>query len=244
MKIIAVIPARYQASRLPGKLMKPLGESTIIGHTYKNTIATNLFSEVIVATDHDLIEQEIKRHGGIVFRSQKEHDCGSDRIAEAVSNSDADIIVNIQGDEPFLNKHSLELLLSVFKKDSKKEVDLASLMEVISKHEEVENPNNVKVIVDKKEFALYFSRSPIPYYRNTECPQIFYKHIGVYAFRREALLDFSVSKKTPLEEAEKIECIRYLEKGKKIKMVLVDQPTIGIDTLEDLTKAQQFLKSQ
>ncbi len=244
MKIIAVIPARYQASRFPGKLMQPLGNSTVIGLTYSNVVATNLFSEVIVATDSDLIQQEIETKGGVVFRSQMEHDCGSDRISEAVSKSDADIVVNIQGDEPFLNKSSLDALLSVFKEDLNDEIDLASLMITFSKAEEVKNPNNVKVIVDQNKFALYFSRSPIPYYRNTECPQNYYKHLGVYAFRRKALLEFSASEMTPLEQAEKIECIRYLEKGKKMKMVLVTQTAIGIDTPDDLIKAEQFLSDQ
>ena len=243
MKIIAVIPARYQASRFPGKLMQPLGDSTVIGQTYKNVLETALFSEVIVATDNDEIQKEIEALGGSVFRSQKEHDCGSDRIAEAVEHSDADIVINIQGDEPFLNHQSLKALIKVFETDLNKEIHLASLMIPFSDKREVENPNNVKVIVDQFNCALYFSRSPIPFYRDTELPKNYYKHIGVYAFRKEALLHFSSSEMTPLEQAEKIECIRYLEQGKKMKMVLTHQISIGIDTPEDLKKAQQFLKS-
>ena len=243
MKIIAVIPARYQASRFPGKLMQPLGDSTVIGQTYKNVLQTALFSEVIVATDNDAIQNEIETLGGSVFRSKKEHECGSDRIAEAVEHSDADIVINIQGDEPFLNQNSLKALLEVFETDLNKEIDLASLMIPFNEKKEVENPNNVKVIVDQFNCALYFSRIPIPFYRNKELPKNYFKHIGVYAFRKEALLNFSSTEMTPLEQAEKIECIRYLEQGKKMKMVLTHEISIGIDTPEDLNKAQQFLKN-
>ncbi len=203
MKIIAVIPARYQASRFPGKLMQPLGDSTVIGQTYKNVLQTALFSEVIVATDNDAIQNEIETFGGSVFRSKKEHECGSDRIAEAVEHSDADIVINIQGDEPFLNQNSLKALLEVFETDLNKEIDLASLMIPFNEKKEVENPNNVKVIVDQFNCALYFSRIPIPFYRDKELPKNYFKHIGVYAFRKEALLNFSSTEMTPLEQAEK-----------------------------------------
>ena len=243
MKIIAVIPARYQASRFPGKLMQKLGKTTVISHTYQNVLATGLFSEVLVATDSDAIQNEIEKLGGLVFRSLKEHACGSDRIAEAVLQNNADIVVNIQGDEPFLNEPSLKALLNIFRDDVEKQIDLASLMTPLAAKEEIENPNNVKVIVDQQNCALYFSRSPIPYYRSTDLPQNYYKHLGVYAFRREALIHFSTSEMTPLEQAEKIECIRYLEQGKKIKMVVTHQTAIGIDTPDDLKKAEQFLNN-
>ena len=233
MKIIAVIPARYQASRFPGKLMQKLGRTTVITHTYQNVVATGSFSEVLVATDSDAIQNEIEKLGGLVFRSLKEHACGSDRIAEAVLQQNADIVVNIQGDEPFLNEPSLKALLNVFKGDVDKQIDLASLMTPLIEKEEIENPNNVKVIVDQQNCALYFSRSPIPYYRSTDLPQNYYKHLGVYAFRREALIHFSTSEMTPLEQAEKIECIRYLEQGKKMKMVVTHHTAIGIDTPEE-----------
>ena len=243
MKIIAVIPARYEASRFPGKLMQLLGDKTVIAHTYQNVVATKLFSEVIVATDNDSIQKEIEAIGGQVFRSKKNHECGNDRIAEAVLDSSADLVVNIQGDEPFLNQSSLSSLLNAFESDSDMKIDLASLMIPLVEKEEIQNPNNVKVIVDQDNFALYFSRSSIPYYRATDVSKTYHKHIGVYAFRRQALIDFSTSEMTPLERAEKIECIRYLEQGKKMKMVLSHHATIGIDTPEDLVKAQQFLNN-
>ena len=242
MKIIAVIPARYAASRFPAKLMQDLGGVPVIVQTYRTVDQTGLFSEVIIATDDDRIAQVIQKEGGKVFRSQKNHDCGSDRIAEAVIQSDADIVVNVQGDEPFIHHKSLVDLLHVFPQDSNKDIALASLMCRIEEEEKVQNPNNVKVIVDENNFALYFSRSPIPFYRDTSIAPVYHKHIGVYAFRREALIAFSQSKMTPLEMAEKIECIRYLEQGKKIKMVLTPHESIGIDTPEDLQFAKAKLK--
>lgn len=241
MKIIAVIPARYAASRFPAKLMQDLGGVPVIVQTYRTVVQTGLFSEVIIATDDDRIAQAIEQEGGQVFKSQQEHDCGSDRIAEAVAKSNADIVVNVQGDEPFIHKQSLVDLLEVFLDDTAKEVALASLMCRITEEDKIQNPNNVKVIVDEDNFALYFSRSPIPYYRDTAIAQVYHKHIGIYAFRREALMAFSQSDMTPLEKAEKIECIRYLEQGKKMKMVLTAHESIGIDTPDDLRQAQEKL---
>ena len=243
MKSIAVIPARYAAQRFPGKLMQDLGGVPVIVQTYRTVVATGLFDQVVVATDDDGIATAIQSEGGEVFRSQKEHDCGSDRIAEAVKDSDADIVVNIQGDEPFIHKQSLADLLAVFANDPDQRIDLASLMFSMTDSEAVNNPNNVKVIVDENNFALYFSRSPIPYYRETTVAKIYHKHIGIYAFRKNALVEFSSSNMTPLEKAEKIECIRYLEQGKKMKMVPTPFESIGIDTPEDLEIARQKLKA-
>lgn len=241
MNIIAMIPARYSASRFPGKLMKDLGGKPVIVRTYEATIATKLFDKVFVVTDSSEIKQAIENCNGNVIISQKEHECGSDRIAEAVETIDADIVINVQGDEPFIDEESLQRLIDVFKNDDKKIIDLASLKVLLTNKEEIENPNNVKVIVDQDDFAMYFSRSPIPYPRNEEVSIKHYKHIGVYAFRKKALLDFYHTEKTPLELAEKIEGIRYLEVGKKIKMIETNNATIGIDTPEDLLKANKIL---
>ena len=163
MKIIAMIPARYSASRFPGKLMQDLAGKSVILRTYEATVETNLFSAVYVVTDSDIISNEIKKHGGNVIISQKEHESGSDRIAEAVQGIECDIVVNVQGDEPFTEKVSLQKVLSVFKDDQKQEIDLASLMVHISDVDEIQNPNSVKVIVDQRNFALYFSRNNIPF---------------------------------------------------------------------------------
>ena len=243
MKIIAVIPARYAASRFPAKLMQDLGGVPVIVQTYRTVVATGLFEEVIIATDDNRIAQAVEQEGGKVFISQQEHDCGSDRIAEAVAMHNADIVVNVQGDEPFIHQQSLTDLLAVFQDDSKKEIALASLMCPLTDVAKVQNPNNVKVIVDEANFALYFSRSPIPFYRESVTEQVYHKHIGIYAFRREALMAFSQSEMTPLEKIEKIECIRYLEQGKKMKMVLTSHESIGIDTPEDLKQAQEKLNA-
>ncbi len=241
MRIIAMIPARYSATRFPGKLMKILKGKSVIVRTYEAALHTNLFDDVYVVTDSDIIYNEITSVNGKVIMSKKEHDCGSDRIAEAVEDLNVDIVVNVQGDEPFIDTVSLEKLIAVFKNDALKEIDLASLKVAMSSKEEIENPNNVKVITDNKGFAIYFSRSVIPYHRDTTLNVTYYKHKGVYAFRKEALIDFYNTPMTPLEAAEKIEAIRYLEVGKKIKMIETDVESIGIDTPEDLEKAKKFL---
>ncbi|WP_165730267.1 3-deoxy-manno-octulosonate cytidylyltransferase [Polaribacter sp. 20A6] len=242
MKIIAMIPARYSASRFPGKLMKDLGGKPVILRTYEAALHTNLFDDVFIVTDSDIIFETIENAGGKAIMSNKEHECGSDRIAEAVENIEADIVINVQGDEPFIDEVSLSKLIDVFKKDDKKEIDLASLKVQITNKEDIENPNNVKVITDVDNLAIYFSRSVIPFHRDKDIAVKYYKHKGVYAFRKQALIDFYNTPMTPLEAAEKIEAIRYQEIGKKIKMVETDVEAVGIDTPEDLEKAIQFLK--
>lgn len=238
-----MIPARYSASRFPGKLMQDLGGKPIILRTYEAALSTQLFDDVYVVTDSEVIFETISNASGNVIMSQKEHSCGSDRIAEAVEDMDVDIVINVQGDEPFIDKSSLSKLVTLFKNDIQKEIDLASLMVELKDVEEVENPNNVKVIVDPNDFALYFSRSPIPYHRDTEIDVTYYKHVGVYAFRKEALTQFYHTPVTPLEAAEKIEAIRYSEMGKKIKMLKTDFVAVGIDTPEDLEKAKKILNN-
>lgn len=240
MKIIAVIPARYEASRFPGKLMQMLGEKTVISTTYDNVVETKLFDEVFVATDSEIIFNEIEKNGGKTVMTGQ-HETGSDRIAEAVQNIDCNIVINVQGDEPFLKTEPLKQLMQVFHEDENKEISLASLKIKLTEQEEIENPNNVKVITDLNGFALYFSRSVIPYHREKSVDAEYFKHIGVYAFRKEALLKFSQLAMTPLEKLEKIECIRYLEHGMKIKMIETDFVGVGIDVPEDLEKARNIL---
>lgn len=237
-----MIPARYSASRFPGKLMQDLEGKTVIRRTYEATKATALFDEVYVVTDSDIIFQEITAHGGKAIMSKKEHESGSDRIAEAVANMDVDIVVNVQGDEPFTERTSLEKLLAVFKDDAEEEIDLASLMVEISDQAEINNPNTVKVIVNESNLALYFSRSPIPFPRNESASTRYFKHKGVYAFRKQALMDFSRLPMRSLEATEKIECLRYLEYGRKIKMVETHVEGVEIDTPEDLERAKKLWK--
>lgn len=236
-----MIPARYSATRFPGKLMKDLGGKPVILRTYEAALNSNLFDDVYIVTDSDIIFKTIENVGGKAIMSKKEHECGSDRIAEAVVDIDADIVINVQGDEPFIDEVSLSKLIDVFKKDAKKEIDLASLKVQITNKEDIENPNNVKVITDINNLAIYFSRSVIPFHRDQNIDVKYYKHKGVYAFRKQALIDFYHTPITPLEASEKIEAIRYQEIGKKIKMVETDVEAVGIDTPEDLEKAIKYL---
>jgi 3-deoxy-D-manno-octulosonate cytidylyltransferase len=238
MKKIAMIPARYAATRFPAKLMQLLGNKTVILHTYHNTVATGLFDEVVVVTDSDIIYNEIVAHGGKAKMSIKEHESGSDRIAEAIADMEVDIVVNVQGDEPFVQKEPLEKLLQVFEDDK---VQVASLMQVLHVKEFIDDPNYVKVAVDKNMNALMFSRSPIPYHRDKNISPVYYEHIGVYAFRKQALLNFTAWPITPLEAVEKIECLRYLENGIPLKMVVTKYMGIEIDTPEDLVRAASLL---
>jgi 3-deoxy-manno-octulosonate cytidylyltransferase (CMP-KDO synthetase) len=237
-KIGAFIPARYAATRFPAKLMQTLGAKTVIRHTYDNTVATRLFDEVYVVTDSEIIFNEITSHGGKALMSKKEHESGSDRIAEAIEHLAIDIVVNVQGDEPFVKKEPLEKLIAVFKDDK---VEVASLMQALSNSDLIADPNYVKVAVDNNMNALFFSRSVIPYPRNTDIAIPYYEHIGVYAFKKQALLNFTNWPMSPLEAAEKIECLRYLENGVSIKMVVTSYMGVEIDTPEDLIKAAKLL---
>lgn len=222
--------------------MQDLGGKPVIVRTYEAAKATNLFDEVYVVTDSDVIFNEIETNGGKAIMSQKEHDCGSDRIAEAVENMDVDIVVNVQGDEPFTSREGLEKVLAVFNEPDADKIDLASLMTEIHDWKEISDPNCVKVIVDKDNFALYFSRSPIPYPRDKNVDIQYYKHKGIYAFRKQAIMDFYRLPMRSLEAVEKIECIRYLEYGKNIKMAVSNTTGVEIDTPEDLVKANKILK--
>ena len=238
MKTIAMIPARYEASRFPGKLMQKLGDTTVIARVFMAAKETGLFDDVVVVTDSDIIEEEIRQYGGVPVRSKKNHESGTDRIAEALENIEADIILNVQGDTPFIKKDPLQKLLWLF---DDKEVQVGSLMQLITNPETIADPNRVKVCVNKKMNALFFSRSIIPYPRNTASSISHYEHIGVYAFRRKALLDFTSWPVTPLEDAEKIECLRFLEHGLTLRMALTDYIGVSIDTPEDLETAKTLI---
>jgi len=238
MKIGAFIPARYAATRFPAKLMQTLGDKKVIRHTYDNTVATGLFDAVYVVTDSEIIFNEITQHGGNAIMSKRSHESGSDRIAEAVQDLDIDIVVNVQGDEPFVKRDPLEKVIAVFSDAS---VQVASLMQVLTDSTLIQDPNYVKVTVDKNNNALFFSRSAIPYPRSTESPITYYEHIGVYAFQKQALLNFTNWPMSLLEAAEKIECLRYLENGVSIKMVVTEYMGVEIDTPADLIKAAKLL---
>jgi 3-deoxy-manno-octulosonate cytidylyltransferase (CMP-KDO synthetase) len=238
MKKVALIPARYDATRFHGKLMADLGGKSVIRRTYDETVATNLFNEVIVVTNSEIIFKEISSHSGKAVMSKREHESGSDRIAEAAADMDVDIIVNVQGDTPFIKKEPLQKLLNQFNDPS---VQVASLMQILKDQEEIDDPNFVKVAVDQNMNSLFFSRSVIPYPRDKQTPITYYEHIGVYAFRKKALINFTTWPVTSLEAAEKIECLRYLEHGIPLRMVVVDYMGIEIDTPQDLEKAAKLL---
>lgn len=240
MKTIAVIPARFAATRFPGKLMQKIGDKTIISMVYENVRGMGLFDDVLVATDSDTIFDEIKSIGGSVIKSTQEHPSGSDRIAEAIKNLDVDVVVNVQGDEPFVNKSPLEKLVAEFNDPG---VRVASVMQQLGGEEDVNNPNVVKVVCDKNNNALYFSRSPIPYKRNLQSALPIYKHVGVYGFRKNTLLEFTTWPIGVLEHTEMLEQLRYLENGIQVKMVETSFISIGIDTPEDLEKAKLFYAS-
>lgn len=241
MKAVAVIPARYDSSRFPGKPLAEMGTKTIIRHVYENAVNSGLFYQVIVGTDDQRIFEEVEAFGGRVVLTGRNHQSGTDRIAEVCRNypacHNADIIVNIQGDEPFISRQPLEKILAAFADD---EVQVASLM---CKTKQEDDPNIVKVVCDKNNFAIYFSRSVIPFDRDKSRDFEYFKHIGIYAFRKEMLFHFVDLPIGRLEKIEKLEQLRLLENGIRIKMVETDYQGIGIDTPEDLEKARKLFKS-
>lgn len=233
-----MIPARYAATRFPAKLMQQLGDKTVIRHTYDATVATNLFDEVIVVTDSDIIYQEIISNSGKAIMSKRSHESGSDRIAEAIADMNVDVVVNVQGDEPFIKKEPLEKLVRLFDDTS---VKVGSLMRKIEDSNELVNSSCVKVVVNKNNDALYFSRSVIPFAANSAIDIPYFLHIGVYGFRKETLLQFTQWPAAKLEQVEKLEQLRYLENGIPIRMALVDFKSVAIDTPEDLQRANSLL---
>ena len=241
MNVIAMIPARLQATRFPRKLLQDLGGKSVIVRTYEAAKKTELFDDVYVVTDSQEIFDEIISNGGEAIMSKEEHQSGSDRIAEAIQNIDADIVVNVQGDEPFTDVTSLRDLLAVFVDDIDNKIDIASLMFKMDSDDDINNPNDVKIVTDVNECALYFSRSAIPFPRDNQQVD-YYKHIGIYAFRKEALLKGTQLPINNLERIEKLEQLRFLANGMKIRMVKTTQQPIGIDTIEDLEKARDLLR--
>ena len=238
MIVTALIPARYAATRFPGKLMQDLGGKSVIRRTYEAARDTGLFQEVIVVTDSEIIEQEIIDAGGKAIRSTREHESGTDRIAEIAPGLSTDLIINVQGDTPFIKQEPLGRLIDLFQDPA---VSVASMMQVLEKNEEIDDPNFVKVAIDKNSNALFFSRSRIPFLRDPNTSVTYHEHIGVYAFRKKALLDFVSWPMSTLESAEKVECLRYLENGVSMKMLLVDYLGVEIDTPDDLKKAEKLI---
>ena len=244
MKISALIPARYNSIRFPGKLMEKLGDKTVIQQTYESVLNSKLFDEVSVVTDSELIFNDLKKNNLNVLYSKTNHECGTDRIAEFSHKFDSDIIFNVQGDEPFIDKKGLKALINIFKNDTKNKIQVASLMTPIIDNKEVLSSNVVKVIVDNHNFAIYFSRHSIPFNQEKNHSYNYLKHIGVYAFRKNSLKKIGNYGLTKLESIEKIEAIRFIEMGYRIKMVMTDKKSIGIDTLDDLKEANELIKDK
>ena len=243
MTVSALIPARLNSSRLEKKLIKDLGGIPIIVRTYKNIVSTNLFKEVIVVTDADEIVEILKKHNIKFLKSLKSHNTGTDRIAEFADKFNSDIIVNVQGDEPFISKDDLINIINEFMCDSNNLVNVVSLMIKLSNIDEINNPNNVKVVVDNNNDSILFSRSIIPFDRDDLKPN-YYKHIGVYAFRTLYLKKFAKYDQTPLEKAEMIEALRIVEHGEKIRMIEIFKEHVSIDTIDDLKMAESILKQK
>jgi 3-deoxy-manno-octulosonate cytidylyltransferase (CMP-KDO synthetase) len=243
MRVIAIIPARLNSKRFPRKLLEKLNGIPLIVMTYRNLLSMKIFDEIIVATDSVEISKTVEKNGGKVFVTKKKHLCGSDRVSEASVNFKSDIVINVQGDEPFVSLKSIKKIIDFFKGNLKKNIPVVSLMYKTNDPELIGNENCVKVVLDKNDFAMYFSRSKIPFLRNPVNDFNFYIHIGVYGFLTQSIIQFSSMKPSKLEKVEMLECIRFIENGKKIKMIQVERATIGIDTPSDLNKAKKYLES-
>ena len=239
MKSIALIPARLESTRLSRKLLRELNGIPLIVRTAQNIIDFKIFDEVHVITDSIDIKNILDKYSISNFLSEKDHQTGTDRVAEYANNFDCDIIINVQGDEPFIKKQNLQIILSEFENDHNKIIDVISLKKRIDKQIDVDNHNNVKVVTDANDFANFFSRSPIPHNRSNSFNQ-YYKHIGIYAFRKKALIEFPKMFISEIEKAEKIEALRFIYNDKKIKLLEIHNNIISIDTEEDFIEAEKF----
>ena len=240
MRSIALIPARLESTRLSRKLLRELNGIPLIVRTAQNIIDFKIFDEVHVITDSTDIKNILDKYSISTFLSEKDHQTGTDRVAEYANNFDCDIIINVQGDEPFIKKQNLQIILSEFENDHNKIIDVISLKKRIDKQIDIDNHNNVKVVTDANDFANFFSRSPIPHNRSNSFNQ-YYKHIGIYAFRKKAFMEFPKMFISEIEKAEKIEALRFIYNDKKIKLLEIHNKIISIDTEEDFIEAQKFI---
>lgn len=238
MKFLGVIPSRYASTRLEGKPLKDICGHTMIEWVYKRSKMSNL-DEVVVATDDERIFNEVKKFGGNVVMTSKDHENGTSRIAEVcASYNDFDVVVNIQGDEPLIEPEMINSIIDSFKNDAT--ISMSTLKYKIDTMEEVENPNYVKVITDKNGYALYFSRSIIPYPRKMDMKN-YYKHVGIYGYKRDFVIEYAKMEPTELEKSESLEQLRALENGYKIKVMETPYKIIGVDTAEELEKVREFV---
>ena len=242
MKILGVIPARYSSTRLKGKVLADINGKPMIQHVWERAKKSSLLNDVLIACDDERVVQAAKKFGAKVVLTSPAHPSGSDRIAEAVKSLDADVVINIQGDEPLIDPSTIDTLAQAMNNDPA--CVMATVITALNQEEDVLDPNCVKVVVDQNKNALYFSRSAIPYHREkTDFSQTeYYKHLGIYAYRKDFLLAFVRLPKSRLEKIEQLEQLRVLEAGYKIKTVLTDQQTIGVDTDADLLRVKEFFK--
>ena len=243
MKFVAIIPARYASTRFPGKPLAVLGGKTVIQRVYEQV--SRVLDEAYVATDDERIFQAVEAFGGRAVMTRADHKSGTDRIQEAAATvgTDADVIINVQGDEPFIQPSQIETLMHLFDDPT---TQIGTLGKPFESMEAVENPNSPKIVTDNRRFALYFSRSVIPYIRDKERREWFgeypfLKHLGIYAYRREVLAEVTRLPQSSLEKAESLEQLRWLQNGYRIRVGLTDVETVGIDTPEDLKRAEEFL---
>lgn len=239
MKVICVIPARYASTRLPGKPLKDIAGKPMICRVYDRAKLAKRTAQTIVATDDERILAAVKAHGGEAMMTRKDHPTGTDRLAEvATAFPDVDLVINVQGDEPLIDPQLIDELAAAFDDDA--DLQMATVKTEITDPEEQKNPNNVKVVTDKNGYALYFSRSLLPYPRHEGTPV--YKHIGIYAYKRDFLLNYAKMPTTPLEHAESLEQLRALENGYKIKVVETKHTFVGVDTEEDLKRVNEIYR--
>ena len=239
MKFLGVIPARYASTRLKGKPLADIGGHSMIEWVYKRTLLSDL-DMVVVATDDQLVYDKVKSFGGEVVMTSEKHSNGTSRIAEVAEiYGDFDVIINVQGDEPLIEKEMINALITPFLEEP--DLSMATLKHRIDTIEEVENPNNVKVVTTKDDYAIYFSRSPIPYPRELDIKNYF-KHVGIYGYRRDFVIKYSQMAPTPLEVSESLEQLRVLENGYKIKVLETPYKIVGVDTNEDLERVRKIVK--
>ena len=242
MKILCVIPARYASTRLPGKPLADIAGKPMICRVYDRAVQAKCLSEVVVATDDQRVLQAVEAHGGKAMMTAKDHPTGTDRLAEvAAAYPDIDLIINVQGDEPLIEPSIIDALAAAFDGDA--DLKMATVMTEITDEAEQMNPNNVKVVTDRNGYALYFSRSLLPYPRYRKGVPV-YKHIGIYAYKREFLLHYAKMAPTPLEETEALEQLRALENGYRIKVIRTAHRFVGVDTAEDLAMVNKIYRQQ
>jgi len=238
MKSLCVIPARYESTRLPGKPLRLIAGKPMIVRVYERAKLAKLATDVIVATDDERIKKAVEDAGGAAVMTRKDHNTGTDRLAEVAQKfADIDVIINVQGDEPLIDPALIDNLAQLFETDEN--LQMATVKTEIRNEEDMKNSNNVKVVTDKAGYALYFSRSLMPYPRKTGVAKV-YKHIGIYAYRRDFLLKYAKMESTPLEATESLEQLRALENGYKIKVIETDKEFVGVDTEEDLKRVNEI----